>query len=43
MAEDVDIQEGGVTDMSGLITFVPAVELEWDLGFEIEVIFEAEE
>jgi len=29
--------------MGGLITFVPDVELEWELGFEIEIVFEPDE
>ena len=31
------------TDMGGLITFIPDVELEWELGFEIEVVFDPDE
>lgn len=29
--------------MGGLITFVPALELEWELGFEVEVVFEPDQ
>lgn len=28
--------------MGGLITFVPDLELEWECGFEIEIVFEPE-
>jgi len=44
MAEDVDVPEGGMTtDMGGLITFVPDVDLEWELGFEIDIVFTPDE
>lgn len=29
--------------MGGLITFVPDVDLEWELGFEIDIVFEGEQ
>lgn len=30
-------------DLGGMITFIPDVALEWELPFEIEVVFEGDE
>lgn len=30
-------------DLGGMIIFVPALELEWECGFEIDILFEPDE
>ena len=43
MADPAEEKPEASQDMGGLIMFIPDISLEWELGFEIDIVFEGEE